>query len=223
MIAVPTTEPGAADDLPHVGGDAGLAHQLDAREGDQRALAVGLVHHGIAGRDRRDAVGDRHRERVVPRADDADDTLGHLVDRDRGQARQRAVAAARADLLLEPPGVEARRQGQVGDLVERVRAALAGLDLDQVEQLVLVLEDEVVQPQQRLLAGSQRGLRPRLLRHPGGRERLVDVGDARHRDVGDRLAGQRRVGRPVLTRGRTDEARQLRSACRRDGRRGRGG
>ena len=198
---------GAADDLPDVGGDAGLAHQLDAGERDERALAVGLVHDRVACRDCGDAVRDRHRQRVVPRADEPDDALGLLDDGDAGQQRQRAVAAPRLELLLEPAGIEARRQGDVRDLVERVRAALARLDLDQVEQLVLVLEHQVMQAQQRLLALAQRGLGPGLLRRTSRREGRVDVVDARDRDLGDRLTGQRRDASYGLARRRPDQCR----------------
>jgi hypothetical protein len=44
----------------------------------------------------------------------------------------------------------------VADLGKRVRAGLARLQLDQVEQLVLPLEHEVVQPEQGALALAQR-------------------------------------------------------------------
>ena len=112
----------AADDLPHVGREPGVAQQLDAGQGDQRALAVGLVHDGVAGRDGRQAVGDGHRERVVPGADDADDALGHVVDPHRGEAGQRAGATLGLELATQAARIEARREGEVGDLVERVRS-----------------------------------------------------------------------------------------------------
>ncbi len=210
---------GAADDLPDVGGEAGLAHQLDAGQRDQRALAVGLVHDRVASGDGRDAVGDRHGQRVVPRADQPDDALGLRGDRDAGEQRQRAVAALGLELLVEPTGVEASRQGDVRDLVEGVRAALARLDLDQVEQLVLVLEHEVVQAKERLLALTQRRLGPRLLGRTSGSECRLDVVDARDRDLGDGLAVERRDRRTRLARGGPDQRGELGNPLRGDERR----
>ena len=136
------------------------------------------MHDRVAGSNRGDAVGDGHRQRVVPRADQPHDALGLRRDRHPGEQRQCTVAALRLQLLLQATGIEARRQRHMGNLVEGVGAALAGLNLDQVEQLVLVLEHEVVQTQQRLLALAQRSLAPCLLCRSRSLKCRVNVLDA---------------------------------------------
>ena len=102
-----------------------------------------------------------------------------------------AGAALGLQLTSQAPGVEARRERDVGDLVERVRPGLAGLQLDEVEQLLAPLEHQVVQAEQRAPAFAQGCLRPGELGRTGGIEGGLDVVDARLRDLGDRLAGER--------------------------------
>ncbi len=77
---------GTRHDLPQVLRESGLVHQPGAEQCRQHGLGVGLGDHGVAGHQGREAVTQRHRERVVPGRDDADDALGHPVDLDPGQA-----------------------------------------------------------------------------------------------------------------------------------------
>ena len=65
----------AEDDLPEVGGQAGLDGERPHPQRGQRGLGVRLVHDAVAGDEGRDRVADREDERVVPRRDDADDAL----------------------------------------------------------------------------------------------------------------------------------------------------
>ena len=72
-------------------GQPGLARSSSAAaQRGQRALQVGAQHDGVAGQQRRDGVGDRQAQRVVPRRDDADDALGAVVLDRAGEHGQHA-------------------------------------------------------------------------------------------------------------------------------------
>ena len=87
--------------------------------------------------------------------------------------------------------VVAGGQRDVQRLVEGVLAGLAGLPADQVDDLVLAVQDEVVQPQQQRRALLQGRPCPRLLGVARPREGLADVGLARLRDHRQRLPADR--------------------------------
>ena len=112
----------ARDGDPEVLGEARLAEQLHADEGGEHGLAVGLGDDRVARHERREAVRHRHRERVVPRRDDADDALGHPVHLDLRQHRDDAHALGRRQVPLVGAGVVARGHRHVQRLVERVLA-----------------------------------------------------------------------------------------------------
>ena len=155
----------------------------------QRRLAVGAQDHGVAGQQRRDRVGDRHGQRVVPRPDDADDALG-VAQLDRaGQQRERPEPPSRPQVAGGAAAVVPAHHRRVGHLLERVHPGLAGLELDQVEQLVLPLQHQVVEAQHDPLAVLDRQPGPGPLRGTGAR-----VGDPDVVGGGQRQRRQRRPG-----------------------------
>ncbi len=196
------------DDVPEVLGEAGLLEQLRAEQRGQHGLGVRLGDHGVAGQQRRDAVAQGQRERVVPGRDDADDALGHVVDLDPGQDRDRAQLALGVEVAVGRTCVVAGREGDVHRLVVGVLAGLAGLPADEVHDLVLAVHHDVVQPQQDLRTVLQRGLCPRPLGPPCSGDRVLDVGGARLGDHRQRLAGERGVRRHLVARCRHHPAGQ---------------
>ena len=195
----------AGDHLPEVLGEAGVAQQLEAVERAQHGLGVGLGHDRVAGHDRRQPVAQRHREGVVPRRDDADDALGDAVHLDAGQAGDDAGDAARVQVLVRRARVVAGGQRDVQRLVEGVLARLARLPADEVDDLVLALQHEVVQPQHERRPLLQRGLRPGRLRASGALEGRGHVGGGRLRDVAERLSVHRGDGALALAAGRVQQ------------------
>ena len=127
MISGPISAPGPATTCPQVRREAGLLEQLGAEQRGEHGLRVRLGDHGVAGQQRRQPVAERHRERVVPGRDDADDALGHAVDLDPGQPRDDAELALGVEVLVRRARVVAGGQRDVQRLVERVLAGLAGL------------------------------------------------------------------------------------------------
>ena len=186
---------GTRDDLPEVGREAGLLEQLGREQGRQHGLGVGLGHDGVAGQERREAVAEGHRERVVPGRDDPDDALGDPVELDPGEHREDPADAAGVEVLVRRAPVVARGERDVERLVEGVLAGLARLPADQVDDLLLAVEDEVVQPQQRRGADVDRRTGPLLLGLACPPERLVDVGRAWTAGCG-RAAGRRAATAP---------------------------
>ena len=73
-----------------------------AEQRGEHGLGVRLGDDGVAGQQRGQAVAERHRERVVPRRDDADDALRDAVDLDPGQARDDAELALGVEVLVRP-------------------------------------------------------------------------------------------------------------------------
>ena len=199
---------GAGDDLPGLGREAGLLEQLGGEQRGEHGLRVGLGHHRVAGQERRDAVAERHRERVVPRRDDADDTLRHAVDLGTGEHREHAADAPGVEVLVGGAGVVARGEREVGDLEVGVLAGLARLPHDEVDELLLPVEEQVVQPQERRRPVVDGGGRPRRLRPARAGERLGHVGRARLRDVRERRAADRRRDGDRLTGGADEAPRQ---------------
>ena len=92
----------ADHDLPQVRRQPGLDGERPDPQGGQRGLGVRLVHDGVARDERRDRVGDRQGERVVPGRHDADHALrvvqlvrGRQHRHDAAVPHRREVAAAR--------------------------------------------------------------------------------------------------------------------------------
>ena len=173
-------ELGAApgDDLQESAREPRLFEQPRGPQRRERRQGVGLDDHAVAGHERRDGVADGERERVVPRGDDADHAARVMVLPRLGEHRQRALAAARPQEGRRRVRVVARLDGDVEHLLEGVAARLAGLELDDVEDLGGVVDDEVVEAQHDGGALGERAPRPLLLRlarrragggHVGGR------------------------------------------------------
>ena len=148
MISGPRSGPGPATTCQMSLGKPASSSSWAREQRGQHGLRVRLGDHGVAGEQRGQPVAERHRERVVPGRDDPDDALGHPVDLDPGQARDDAELALGVEVLVRGTGVVAGGQRDVQRLVERVLAGLAGLPHDQVDDLVLAVQHQVVQPQQ---------------------------------------------------------------------------
>ena len=165
------------------GGKPASSSSCGAEQRREHRLGVGLGDHRVAGEQGREAVAQRHRERVVPRRDDPDDALGHVVDLDPGQPRDDAELALGVEVLVRRAGVVARGQRDVQRLVEGVLAGLAGLPADQVDDLVLAVEHQVVQPQQQLRRAARSVVRAQACCAVRARANAsLDVGLARLRD-----------------------------------------
>ncbi len=174
----------------------GLLQQLDRQQRDERGLGVRLDDDGVAREQRRDGVRDGQRQRVVPGADDPDDTLRVGVLHHAGQPGQRAAPGLRLEEAGGVVGVVPARHGDVEELLEGPRAGLAGLGLDEVEEQVLPVEQQVVVAEEDLRALGDRALHPGGLRRAGPLDRGADVlggaagrlphglqGERRHRDA----------------------------------------
>ncbi len=182
-------------DLPDLTREAGLLEELGTEERGQHGLGVRLDHHRVAGQQRRQAVAQRQGEGVVPGRDDADDALGQPVHLDVGEAGEHARHAPAVEMVVGGACVVAGGERDVRELQEGVLAGLARLDADQVADLLLPIEHQVVEPHQRGGALGKRRAGPGLLRPPGPRDGLPDVGLARLRDVGHRLPVERGLHR----------------------------
>ena len=141
------TGPGPATTCHRSLREPGLLEELRGQQRRQHRLGVGLDDHRVAGDQGGQPVAERHREGVVPGTDDPDDALGDVVDVDPGQHGEEAHAPLGAEVTFGRAAVVAGRQRDVGRLVEGVLAGLARLPHDQVDDLVLAVEHEVVQPQ----------------------------------------------------------------------------
>src|SRR5665647_2244069 len=138
----------AEHDLKQAPGQPRLVEQGHSRQSGQGTLVVRPEHHRIAGQQRRDRVGDRHRQRVVPGGDDAHHALG-LAQLDRlAEQRESPLSTARTQVSRRATRIVTAHDRGVRDLLEAVRPSLAGLELDEVEQLHLPLEHKVVEPQE---------------------------------------------------------------------------
>ena len=121
------------------GGQPGLLEQLDARQRGERGLGVGLQHHGVAGREGRDRVADRQRQRVVPGRDDADDAERVVVlPGAPGEDRESAPAAARRSRCVAPSARSSGRTSVTSRISSKAcRRALPDSSWIEVEDLVL--------------------------------------------------------------------------------------
>ena len=98
------------------------------------------------------------------------------------QQRQRPTAPAGAQVALGGVGVVAGNDGGVEDLLEGMPPGLAGLELDQVQELLLAGQDQVVVAQQNGSSLRKARRRPSLLGGPGvlNGQRHIGLGAARH-------------------------------------------
>ena len=167
------------------GRPASRASSREAQRRQRRQLRR-LEHDRVARRERRRELPRRDRQREVPRRDQTDDAerLAHrerLAARDRDRVAEQPLGRAR---------VVAERVDHHAHLAARVGDRLAGVARLEHRQLLAVLAERVGERVQhpRALAGRQRA--PRRQRRRRARDRLVDLLDARARDLGEhRLRG----------------------------------
>lgn len=138
----------AEDDLEDLGGQSGLDQQVTGPQGGERGLRVGLHHDGVAGDERGQRVAHGEFERVVPGGDLTDDTARLAQFGDLGEGRDDAGVTAGLEVGDGLAPVVAGGDGDGLHLLVGVQAGLAGLQLDEVEDLGLAAEDEVVEAQQ---------------------------------------------------------------------------
>ena len=173
---------GAGDDVDDAGRQVGLLADVGEQQRGERRGLRGLEHHGVAGGERGRDLPREHEQREVPR-----DDL-------RGDAERPRVRAEPGVLeLVGPAGVveEVRRDQRdvdVARLLDRL-AVVERLEHGELARALLHEPRDAVEVLRALGAG---GLRP----HPGvgaarGLHRAVDVGVARHGDLGEHLLGGR--------------------------------
>lgn len=112
---------------------------------------------------------------------------------DLGEGRDGAGVPLRLEVGGGLAAVVAGRDGDGLHLLVRVQPRLAGLQLDQVEDLGLAGEDEIVEAEQHGRALPYRRLRPQRLRGAGRVEGLRHVLGCGLGQVGELLTGERRV------------------------------
>ncbi len=182
--------PLAEDDLEDLGGQTCLDEQVTGPQGGEAGLGVGLHDDRVARDEGRERVADGQLQGVVPGGDLADDAarvaqLGDLGEGRHG-ARVTLGAQVRGGLAAVVPGGD----GDGLDLLVGVQAGLAGLQLDEVEDLGLACEDQVVEAEQDGGALPYRSAGPDGLRGAGPLEGAGHVLGRRLGQVGQLLAGE---------------------------------
>ena len=176
----------ARDDLQHVGRQHVL-QQLDDPHDRQRVLLRRLEDDGVAGRQRRGALGRGVDRRPVERDDPADDAV-RLVD---GVAGDRAEVEGVARHLVGQAAVEL--EGADAELdVERAGLAVGLAHLQRLErgQLVGVLPHDPGAGEEQLAPLPGGEVAPHLVvGPPGPADGGVDLGRPASIDRGDHLAG----------------------------------
>lgn len=183
----------AEDDLEHVGGQPGLDQQVAGPQRGQAGLRVGLHDDRVARDERRERVADGQFERVVPGRDLADHAARVTEFGDLRQHRHGARVPLGPQIGGGAAAVVAGGDGDRLDLLVGVQPGLAGLQLDQVQHLGLSAQHQVVEAQQHGGALPDRHPRPHGLGGAGRLERLRHVLGRRLGQVGQLLAGERRV------------------------------
>ena len=188
----------AGRDLVDALGQAALAHRLDHQQRGQGRDLRRLEDHGVAGGERRDAVAEGVRQRVVPRADHADEPERRVAHDELAAEHERV---GRADLLVGEVvrrvlGPEAERAADVADLGEQgVLVGLARLGDDRVDHALLVVEHPLLGAPQHARAALE------AERLPGRLRGAAALGERAHLVRGeDRHLPHDRAGRGVLDR-----------------------
>ena len=186
--AAPTTSPRPVTTLKTPGRDTGLERQLGQADGRQRRRGRRLEDDRIPGGERRPDLPDRHPQRVVPRADLADDADRLAPD----EARVRAgvlvggLAFEVADLGREEAQVVA------GEREVRIAAELVGrpgLERLEAGQVVRVAVEQIAQPVHDRDPLGRAHARPATVAEdaPGGGDGAIDIGHRPVRDPPDQL------------------------------------
>ena len=160
----------ARGDLEDVLREAALPHHLLHQQRAQRRDLAWLEDHAVAGGERRDAVAERVRDRVVPRPDHAnepdrrvaDDEL--LAERDRVVPRRHPLIGQVPRRMLGPEAERGHGVAEVGEL--RVLVRLAALGHDHVNDPIGVVEHPLLRAAQDAAAAvealaAQPGCAPR--------------------------------------------------------------
>ena len=180
-------------DLEDLGGQPGLDQQVAGPQRGQRGLGVGLHHDRVAGDEGGQRVADGEFERVVPGGDLADDPARLAQFGDLGQGRHGAGVPLGPQVAGGLAPVVPGGDGDGLHLLVGVQPGLAGLQLDEVEDLGLALQHQVVEAEQHggPLAGP--GSAPRRLGGAGALEGGRDVLGGGLGQVGQLLPGERGV------------------------------
>ncbi len=165
----------AEDDLEDPGGQTGLDEEVTGPEGGQAGLRVGLHDDRVARREGRERVADGELERVVPGGDLPNYPAGVPEFGDLGEGRDGAGVPLRLEVGGGLAAVVAGRDGDGLHLLVRVQPRLAGLQLDQVEDLGLPGQHQIVEAEQDRRALPYRRLCPQGLRGTGRVEGLRHV------------------------------------------------
>lgn len=185
----------AEDDLEDVGGQTGLDEEVAGPERGEAGLRVRLHHDRVARDEGGERVADGEFEGVVPGGDLADHTARVAQFGDLGERRDGAGVPLGPQIRGGPVAVVPGRDGHGLHLLVGVQTGLAGLQLDQVEDLGLAFEDQVVEAEQNGGALPYRRLCPHRLRLARGLEGLLHVLGRGLGQVRQLLAGERGVVR----------------------------
>ena len=199
---LPDRDAVAGHDLQHAGRDD-LLRELGEAEERERRLLGRLEDLEVARRERRPQLPDGHHQRVVPRADAADDP-----DRLAPDHRRVALDVLAGRLALEVAsgaGEEAEVVGRERHLVARGHERLADVDRLELRELLGVVVDHVRELEQELGALLRRLPEPLGRGGLRGLDGAVDVLGAAARHLGDRLAGRGRDHLHRLAGGRVGE------------------
>lgn len=99
------------------------------------------MNHRVASRKRRQHVAHAQGKRIVPRGDEPHDAQWVVLGARLGEHRQRAGMARRAKGLAYVHAIKARAVIEVHHLVVGVRAGLAVLSLNEVEDELFMFPD----------------------------------------------------------------------------------
>ncbi len=183
----------AEHDLEDVGGQPGLDQQVTGPQGGQAGFRVRLHDHRVARDEGRQRVADGQLQGVVPGGDLADDAARVTQFGDPGERGHGTRVPLRPEVGGCLTAVMAGRDGYGLHLLVGVQPGLAGLQLDEVEDLGLAFEQQVVEAEQDGGALPYGNLCPDRLGRAGRLEGPLHVLGRGFGQVGQLLAGERRV------------------------------
>ena len=187
----------AGDDVHDARRQLGLSQDIAEQERGERGRLGGLEHDGVAGGERGRDLPREHQQREVPR-----DDLARDADRPRLPIRERVLE------LVRPARVVEEVRGRERDVdVARFADGLAAVERFEDGELACALLQDPGDAEEVFGAFARAQLRPRAVeRAARGLHRLIDVGLARLRDLGERLLARgidRRVALAVRAARRT--------------------
>ncbi len=183
----------AENDLPDGRGQPGLDEEVAGPQGGEGRLGVGLHDDGVARDEGGEGVADGEFERVVPRGDLPYDAARPAQFGDLGQRGDDPGVRLGPQVGVGAAAVVAGGDGDALHLLVRVQPRLAGLQLDEVQDLGLAAQHEVVEAQEDSGAPLYGRGGPAPLRLAGPVEGVGDVVRGGLGQVGEFLAGERGV------------------------------